>query len=87
MAHSEIRLLARGDAADRMGEPEGARRVVVMPATASSGVRPNNVQAMLMASVSDSRGEVPGLQSLATAIGTLCLRSTAIGGFCFSCSA
>ena len=35
---------------------------------------------MFIASVGDSSGEVPGLQSVATAIGTLCLRSSATGG-------
>ena len=42
---------------------------------------------MFIASVGDSNGDVPGLQSVATAIGTLCLRSSATGGFRFSCSA
>ena len=38
---------------------------------------------MFIASVGDSSGEVPGLQSVAMAIGTLCLRSSATGGFSF----
>ena len=49
---------------------------MVIPAIASSGVRPNKVHAMFIASVGDSNGEVPGLQSVAMAIGTLCLRSS-----------
>jgi hypothetical protein len=36
---------------------------------------------MLSISVGDSTGEVPGLQSVATAIGTPCLRSRSTGGF------
>ena len=36
---------------------------------------------MFIASVGDSKGEVPGLQSVATAIATLCLRSRSTGGF------
>ena len=36
---------------------------------------------MFIARVGDRRGEVPGLQSVATAIGTLCSRSIATGGF------
>ena len=67
--------------------PSARAALMVMPASASSGVRPNRVQAMFIASVGDSIGEVPGLQSVAMAIGTLCLRSSATGGFCFSCSA
>ena len=61
--------------------------LTVIPASASSGVRPNKVQAMFIARVGDSIGEVPGLQSVAMAIGTWCLRSSATGGFFFSCSA
>jgi hypothetical protein len=57
---------------------------MVIPATASSGVNPNKVHALLIASVGDSKGDVPGLQSVAMAIGTLCLRSSATGGFFFS---
>ena len=35
---------------------------------------------MFMASSSEVIGEVPGLQSVATAIGTPCFRNSAIGG-------
>ena len=67
--------------------PSARAALIVIPAIASSGVRPNRVHAMFIASVGDSKGEVPGLQSVATAIGTLCLRSSATGGFRSSCSA
>jgi len=67
--------------------PSARAALIVIPEIASSGVRPNRVQAMFIASVGESMGDVPGLQSVATAIGTLCLRSSATGGFFFSCSA
>ena len=66
--------------------PSARAALIVIPATASSGVNPNKVHAMFIARVGDSNGEVPGLQSVAMAIGTLCLRSNATGGFRFSCS-
>ena len=50
--------------------PSARAALMVMPASASSGVRPNRVQAMFIASVGVSSGEVPGLQSVAMAIGT-----------------
>ena len=59
--------------------PSARAALIVIPASASSGVRPNKVQAMFIASVGESSGEVPGLQSVATAIGTLCLRSSVDG--------
>ena len=52
----------------------------VAPASASSGVRPNSVQAMFSISSSEPTGALPGLLSLATAIGTLFSRSAATGG-------
>ena len=39
---------------------------------------------MFMVSSSEVSGEVPGLQSVATAIGTPCLRNSSIGGFLVS---
>ena len=39
---------------------------------------------MFMASSSDVMGEEPGLQSVATAIGTPAFRKASTGGFCFS---
>jgi len=42
----------------------------VAPASASSGVRPNKVQAMLSTRRSEVQGEVPGFASVDTAMGT-----------------
>jgi hypothetical protein len=56
------------------------RRSVVAPAKASCGVIRNIVQAMFIVSSKEVSGEVPGLQSVATAIGTPALRSAWIGG-------
>ncbi len=67
--------------------PSARAALSVIPAMASSGVRLNKVQAMFIARVGESNGEVPGLQSVATAIGTLCLRSRSTGGLAVSCSA
>ena len=53
--------------------PSARAALMVIPASASSGVRPNSVQAMFIAKVGDSKGEVPGLQSVAIAIGHLVL--------------
>ena len=39
---------------------------------------------MVMATSNDPSGEEPGLQSVATAIGTPCSRSSPIGGNCVS---
>jgi hypothetical protein len=51
-----------------------------MPRTASSGVSRKKVQAMWADSSSDRPGEVPGLWSVATAMGTPASRSAAMGG-------
>ena len=51
-----------------------------MPASASCGVRRNSVQAMLSISSGEVVGDVPGLQSVAIAIGTPLRRSASIGG-------
>ena len=59
----------------------------VAPRSASSGVRRKCVQASDMARRSDCRGEVPGLQSVATAMGTPSLRNRSTGGFFVSWSA
>ncbi len=61
----------------RCARPSARAALTVIPVSASSGVRPNKVHAMFIARVGDSIGEVPGLQSVATAIATLCLRSIA----------
>ena len=49
--------------------PARAPRERVAPASASSGVRRNSVHAMFSISNSEVAGEVPGLQSVETAIG------------------
>ena len=67
--------------------PSARAALIVIPASASSGVRSNRVHAMFIARVGDSNGEVPGLQSVAVAIGTLCFLSSATGGLRVSCSA
>ena len=56
----------------------------VTPSRHSSTVIPNRVAAMFMARSSEVIGEEPGLQSVATAIGTPARRSASTGGFCFS---
>ena len=52
----------------------------VMPARASSGVRRKSVQAICIASSGEVIGDVPGLQSVATAIATPASRSFSTGG-------
>ena len=52
----------------------------VHPARASSGVKRHSVHAMFIASSSEVMGEVPGLQSVATAIATPAARNAATGG-------
>ena len=56
----------------------------VTPAMVSSTVRPKSVADMLSVRRSDVIGEVPGLLSVAIAIGTPWRRKFAIGGTCFS---
>ena len=65
----------RAEPVDLPGELLG----VPTPASASAGVRRNSVQAMFIDSSSDPSGDDPGFQSVATAIGTLCLRKAATG--------
>ena len=71
----------------RSASPSARAACRVTPASASSGVRRNSVHAMFSISSSDVAGEVPGLQSVATAIGTPWARIAAIGGSCVSRSA
>ena len=52
----------------------------VTPASASGTVMRNKVQAMLTMSSRLNAGEVPGLWSVDTAMGTPAARSAAIGG-------
>ena len=61
--------------------PSALAALRVMPASASSGVRPNRVAAMFIIRAGESAGEVPGFRSVATAIGTPCLRKRSTGGF------
>ena len=42
------------------------------------------MQAKFIINGSDVEGDVPGLQSVATAMGTPCARNAAIGGTCVS---
>jgi len=56
----------------------------VTPAMVSSTVRPKSVAAMLSVRRSEVIGDVPGLLSVAIAIGTPWRRRLAIGGTCFS---
>jgi hypothetical protein len=60
--------------------PSAVAAFRVTPASASAGVKPNKVHAMFSISSSDVHGDVPGLQSVAIAIGTPCWRRLAIGG-------
>ena len=50
------------------------------PCNASSGVKPNKVQAMFIIKRKDKTGADPGLQSLAMAIGTPNSRRRCMGG-------
>ena len=59
----------------RSARPRARAAFLVTPASASSGVRRNNVHAKFSISTSEITGDVPGLQSVATAIGTPCARS------------
>ena len=56
--------------------PARARPRACTPARHSSTVSRNRVAAMFMVSSSEVSGEVPGLQSVASAIGTPCLRNS-----------
>ena len=60
--------------------PSAQAAFVVVPCNASSGVMRNKVQAMFIASVSEVMGDEPGLQSVATAMGTPAWRRAAMGG-------
>ena len=76
----EVGALARVERSP-IGESPSARAACrVTPASASSGVSRNSVQAKFSISTSEPTGEVPGLQSVAIAIGTRSARSAAIGG-------
>ena len=64
----------------RSFSPRARAALRVTPASASSGVRRNSVQPMFRMSSSEEIGEVPGLQSVASAIGTPARRSASTGG-------
>ena len=68
----------------RSVRPSARAAVTVVPASASSGVRPKKVQAMFIASVSEVIGAEPGFMSVATAISTPASRKAATGGACVS---
>jgi len=51
-----------------------------MPASASSGVRRKSVHARLRIVSGEETGEVPGLWSVASAIGTLLFLNRSMGG-------
>ena len=56
----------------------------VTPDKASNGVTLKSVDDIFIESRIDVRGDDPGLQSVAIAIGTLYFRNNSIGGFCVS---
>ena len=64
----------------RSASPKAFAAWRVTPASASSGVKRNNVQAMFKISSSEVQGELPGLQSVDKAIATRCWRSRSMGG-------
>ncbi len=60
--------------------PRARAAAWVTPFSASAGVSRNSVQAMFNISSRDVNGDVPGLQSVATAMGTPYRRSSSTGG-------
>lgn len=87
-AHSAISARFPTSSVPRSASRPSARAPSrVIPASDSAGVRPNSVQAMFIARRGDSSGEVPGLQSVATAIGMPAARraATGVGGFRAGC--
>ncbi len=64
--------------------PSARAATLVVPANDSSGVKPNTRLASAIASRTELSGDVPGLQSVATAIGILCARISSTGGHCVS---
>ena len=82
MLHIHSTKSARWPAAStpRSVRPKAAAAWRVTPARASSDVKRNSVQVMFSISNKDVHGELPGLQSVDTAIGTPWVRSSAIGG-------
>jgi hypothetical protein len=59
---------------------QGREPWTVRPASASSGVNRNSVHAMLSINKGEVTGEVPGLESVAIAIGTPASRNADTGG-------
>ena len=53
----------------RSDSPKARAALRVVPASASVGVKRNKVQAMFIASNTDPKGDDPGFQSVATAMG------------------
>ena len=87
MSHAAMSARCPSCSVPRSARPSARAAWTVAPASASSGVNRNSVHAMLSISSSDVVGEVPGLQSVATAIGTPRARNAASGGNCVSRSA
>ena len=80
----EVAPLAGFERADLVEPAERARRLARDAGEASSTVSRNSVAAMFMVSSSEVIGEVPGLLSVAIAIGTPWRRKASTGGSCFS---
>jgi len=81
-SRSQIARSARlpGSRLPRSESPSARAACNVAPASAYSGVKRNSVHAMFSIVRIEVQGEVPGLQSVATAIGTPCRRSRSTGG-------
>jgi hypothetical protein len=80
----QIAGFAGFERADLIEPAQRACRWRVTPSRHSSTVSRKKVAAMFIVSNSEVSGEVPGLESLEMAIGTLCLRRRSTGGFCVS---
>ncbi len=77
---SHVRTLAGRNRSNVVRRPQRARRMPRDAAQCLLRVNPNRVHAMVRASKIDVQGEVPGLESVATAISTPASRSSATGG-------
>ncbi len=64
--------------------PRAVAALIVTPAKHSSTVILNRVAAMFITVSSEVKGEVPGLQSVASAIATPAARKASIGGLTVS---
>ena len=75
MSHNAMSARCPTASVPRSARPSARAALRVTPASASRGVSRNSVHAMFIISGSDVAGDVPGLQSVAIAIGTPCARS------------